>query len=259
MIKELAKCLNKMSSIKINQDQIEEIIRFLDLTNLDDKAQWPEILKLCENANEHKVAAICILPQHIKKAKQLCETAATVINFPGGNQSIDLSLTQINTAIEDGADEIDFVWDYNRYLRGEAQSALDELSQCFQLCHDNNKLFKVILETGKLPNIDTIYKTSRDIIESGCDFLKTSTGKVEIGASLEAAFAMLMAIKDSNKAIGLKVSGGIKTAHQALQYATMTQDILGIDKLSKDKFRIGASSLIDELNASLVTNTNNNG
>ena len=129
---------------------------------------------------------------------------------------------------------------------------------CHTLCRQNNKPLKVILETGKLPNIDTIYQASRDIIESGCDFIKTSTGKVDVGASLEAAFAMLMAIKDSNQAIGLKVSGGIKTAHQALQYANMTQDILNIDKLSKERFRIGASSLIDELNANLTTDTNNN-
>lgn len=105
---------------------------------------------------------------------------------------------------------------------------------------------KIILETGALPDIKTIYDLSRDVLSIGCDFLKTSTGKIDKGASLPALLSILTAIKDSNKKCGVKVSGGIKVPQQAHQYAYLAELIMA-RKIENDWFRIGASSLLEEL------------
>jgi deoxyribose-phosphate aldolase len=143
-------------------------------------------------------------------------------------------------------DEIDYVFDYKDYLAGDKKRSLVNCEQNYQLCKEHGVKFKVILETGALPSISSIYQLSREVIETGCDFIKTSTGKIKTGATPEATFAMLMAIKDSETDCGLKISGGVRKKSQALEYINLAEKVLN-RRVNNQWFRIGASSLIDEL------------
>lgn len=252
MINELVALLNLISQVKLTQADLNAAKHLIDLTNLEQDSQWADIHRLCDKANKHQVAAICVYPKHITQACQLFNTVATVVNFPTGSQSPKEVLQAIDDAVTLGAKEIDCVFDYPNYLSGNKQQALSDLKSFYVRCQEKNIKFKVILETGKFESIEQIYQVSIDVIEAGCDFIKTSTGKIDIGASLEAAFAMLAAIRDAKSNTGIKLSGGIKTSFQAIQYMTLTQQVLELDQLTPDRFRIGASSLLDDIVDSLV-------
>ena len=171
-------------------------------------------------------------------------TLATVVNFPSGNESHDNVLHSIKDAITlHKADEIDYVFPYQTYLAGDTEIALSNCASAYQQSKQQGAIFKVILETGALPSLDIIYQLSVNIIENGCDFLKTSTGKIATGATLPAAFAMLKAIVDTKIPCGIKLSGGIKTQEQAHQYMRLAQDMTGL-KLNKHWFRLGTSTMV---------------
>lgn len=171
---------------------------------------------------------------------------ATVINFPHGSEELTISLESIEKAIELGASEIDYVFPYQMFLQGQKQKALNQCHAIAQLCKKNELILKIILETGSFPDIKTIYNASNELIESGCDFIKTSTGKISTGASLSAAFAILSAIRDTGTSCGIKVSGGIRKPQQAYNYAILAELMIG-KQINKNWFRIGASSLLEEL------------
>ena len=132
------------------------------------------------------------------------------------------------------------------YLAGNQDLALSNCHEIYQLCKQHKLTFKVILETGALPSVESIYDLSVAIIDKGCDFLKTSTGKITTGASIPAAFSILAAIVDHDAPCGIKVSGGIKTIEQAFNYMRLAQSMLD-RKLDSSWFRLGASSLLDVL------------
>ncbi|KTD20807.1 deoxyribose-phosphate aldolase [Legionella lansingensis] len=223
-------------------------ISLIDLTLLNEAATAQTIQSLKHKARTHHVAAICVLPQHI----QLLAPAepikvATVVNFPTGNATTREVLSEIdeitaNTII----DEIDYVFPYQSYLAGKQAFALSQCQQVYSHCKKHELTFKVILETGALPNLDCIYQLSSEVIMNGCDFLKTSTGKISKGASPAAAFAMLKAIHDSKRPCGFKVSGGIRQPAQACTYICLAKQMLHRE-LDPSWFRIGASSLLDAL------------
>lgn len=172
---------------------------------------------------------------------------ATVVNFPEGDQSTQHVLTAVDNILSTNlADEIDYVFPHQFYLEGEQKEALKQCQQTHQLCKQAGITFKVILETGALPSLAFIYQLSMAVIGEGCDFLKTSTGKIAQGATFSAAFAILKAIKDSKATCGLKVSGGIKKPEQALTYMALAKQMFDREP-DKSWFRIGASSLLDEL------------
>jgi Deoxyribose-phosphate aldolase len=152
-------------------------------------------------------------------------------------------------AVNDGADEIDIVFNCGLFFDDSIQELCEEIQELKMSCRDAH--LKVILETGLLKTAANIKKASVLSMYSGADFLKTSTGKGYPGASLEAAYVMCEAIKEYNKLhnrkIGLKVSGGIRTAEEAVQYYTLVKEMLGEEWLSPEYFRIGASSLAGNL------------
>lgn len=220
------------------------IYPLIDLTRLDEQAIASDIEALVAKAQQEQVAAICVYPQHLEWVPEIAPIQrATVVNFPGGDRVHDQVLMHIEHAIEkQHADEIDYVFAYSTYLAGQTSHALAWCHEAHQLCKQHGRMFKVILETGAVQSIDKIYQLSCEVIEKGCDMLKTSTGKTPVGASLQAAFAMLTAIKDSQNNTGIKVSGGVRTFAQASAYIHLAERMLE-QSVDKTWFRIGASQL----------------
>lgn len=234
----------------------QHLLSLVDLTSLNESDTQDIIAALCKNAvtfNGH-VAAVCVYPVFVKQAKQLLATTAvkiaTVVNFPEGAVPLQETKQAIQQAIADGADEIDVVFPYPLYLAGNKQDAYDYIHQCKKICGDHIAL-KVILETGVLAEDAVIAEASEAVCRAGADFLKTSTGKVNVGATIEAATVMLRVIQkmtaELKRPIGLKVSGGIRTIPDALQYVELASAIFGASWVTPANFRIGASRLIEHL------------
>lgn len=225
-----------------------ELIPLLDLTLLSLDATKNDILTCVTKAAQHNAAAVCILPQHLKFIPTIVTVPrATVVNFPTGNEPHEHVLRDIKDAVlHHRLDEIDYVFPYQAYLAGDKPYALSCCFEAYQLCQQHGLLFKVILETGALPSSDIIYQLSCEVINSGCDFIKTSTGKIHQGATLSAATAMLSAIIDSQMPCGIKLSGGVKTIDDALSFVDLAERMTG-RRIDKTWFRIGASSLLDEI------------
>lgn len=224
-----------------------DLIPLIDLTSLGEADTEADITRLCHNATTDfgPVAAVCVYPKFITLAKQLLTSTsikiATVANFPSGSDDINTTLNEVSAAIDSGADEIDIVLPYHALLKGDTNTVGTFLQQCRS--HTKNHTLKIILETGCLSETQ-IKEASRLAIAADVDFIKTSTGKVEVGATTAAAKIMLEQIKASGKIVGLKVSGGIRTPQQALEYAELAQTILGQGWVCPEHFRIGASSLL---------------
>lgn len=221
----------------------------IDLTLLDKNASREALTLLFEKASRYQVAAICVFPDALPKVDQSNTfKRATVVNFPQGQDPLEKTLEDIENIIScHNPDEIDYVFPWQKYLNGLNESALTHCQQAYALCKKKNNLtFKVILETGAWSSLQTMYQVSRELIDMGCDFLKTSTGKLTTGATPIAAFTILKAIKDSGLSCGLKVSGGIREPEQAFLYMNLANQVLE-QELDKSWFRIGASSLLDAL------------
>ena len=231
------------------------LISYIDLTSLGDSDTEPMINSLCEKAITPygPVAAVCIYPQFVKFAvTQLANTRvhiATVVNFPHGQDSSDKVVGDIKQAIAEGANEIDMVFPYSRFLSGDKNYATHLIQQCKAAC-GKKRLLKVILETGALESLEIIAEITRVAILAGADFVKTSTGKIPIGATLEAAATILLVMKalqpEVKHLLGFKVSGGVRELLQAAQYIYLANDIMGDNWVSSRIFRVGASQLLDK-------------
>jgi deoxyribose-phosphate aldolase len=228
----------------------QQLVSMIDLTSLNHDDSDEKIISLCQQAQTKigNVAAVCVYPQFVALAKQqLSNTTiaiATVVNFPDGDDDIKTVVADINNAIANGATEIDAVIPYQQ-LKTKHDQLIDEfVAQCKQACGDIT--LKAILETGELSNKE-ILQASRRAISGGADFLKTSTGKVAVNATLAATEIMLHAIKNSGKDIGLKASGGVRTVEQAKAYLEQARDIIGEKFIQPNTFRIGASGLLDAI------------
>ena len=232
-------------------DLRKKIFSLLDLTSLNANDNEDTIKDLCLKANHAPipVAAICIYPKFLKLAKEYlkCETThlATVINFPNGTNELAEVIHEIDFALNEGAQELDVVFPYQAFLAGEIKTVENFMLAVRQACP--NALLKVILETGAYPTAEKIYLASELCLAIGADFLKTSTGKIAQGASLEAAEVMLLAIKKQHHSAGLKISGGVRTTEQVMTYFALITELMGQDWISPQNFRIGASELYKNL------------
>ena len=230
----------------------KDIIPFLDFTSLNDsdsKQSICEFLAKVTSANV-AIAAVCVYPKFVALAKKILQGknifVATVVNFPNGNNDLQSVLAQTTYALQEGADEIDLVCNYKDYLsQKKSTSSIRLIQQVKNICQ--TKQLKVILETGELQSAALIQKASEDALLAGADFLKTSTGKTKQGANIIAVRTMLNVIKNSHKKRGLKISGGIKTYHQALNYILLIENMGLAKMLHPSTFRIGASSLLADL------------
>jgi len=247
------------------EDYAKQAISFMDLTSLTDTETTEDITTLCEQAKSAggNTAAICIFPRFIPHAKQTLAAlkaehvkVATVTNFPQGNNNISIALAETNAAIAYGADEVDLVFPYKALMAGDVSTGFDMVKTCKQACKKAGVLLKVIIESGELKSTELIRQASEICIEAGADFIKTSTGKVPVNATLSAADTMLTAIKQNNKAVGFKAAGGVKTVEDAAQYIDLAANILGTEWVNAQHFRFGASGLLSSLLTSLGHNAN---
>ncbi len=227
----------------------------LDLTDLADDCDAAAIERLCDRAVTRygPVAAVCIWPRFIAQARPLLAGTgvkiATVVNFPSGNEAPDQVEADIRAALADGADEIDLVLPYRALIEGRDGVARAMVARARATAPD--AVLKVILETGELRDPGLIEHASRLAISEGADFIKTSTGKVRLNATPEAARIMLEAIAGSGRPVGLKPAGGIRTVGDVAQYLALADEIMGSGWASPERFRIGASGVLDVILATL--------
>ena len=244
------------------QKSAKEAIGLMDLTTLNDDDTDIKVISLCHQAKTAvgNTAAICIYPRFIPVAhKTLREQGtadikiATVTNFPHGNDDIEIAVAETRASIAYGADEVDVVFPYKALIDGNESVGYELVKACKEVCGDT--LLKVIIESGELKTPERIKRASEIAIEAGADFIKTSTGKVPVNATLEAAEVMLNVIKEKNPNIGFKAAGGVKDAQTAKAYLDLAREILGEDWVSPEHFRFGASSLLKNLLAELDLGT----
>jgi len=194
------------------------------------------------------VAAVCVFGQFVTQAKKRLITSdilvASVANFPHGTQSITTTGQEIENLLTAGADEIDVVIDYRGFIQGNKQRIYQLVKMCKSIMP--SQTLKVILETGELTKAQIDY-ASQAAMDAGANFLKTSTGKAPINATLDAADTMLQAIATYHPQVGFKAAGGVKTPAQAQAYKNLAIKYLGADWVNPQHFRIGASSLLDNL------------
>ncbi len=175
---------------------------------------------------------------------------ACVTNFPAGAPDVAAAAGETRDAVARGAHEVDVVLPYTAWLAGDRGRAVDLVAACHEACGDAVRL-KVILETGRLATPENIAAAAADVIAGGADFIKTSTGKIDISATLEAAAAMLRTIRSADRPVGLKVAGGIRAVADAGAYMAQADAMMGADWLSPATFRIGASGLLNDIAATL--------
>ena len=233
------------------------ILSMLDLTNLDDMCTDDKVVELCRRAvNEHgHVAAVCVWPRFVALAKHELTGSgvkvATVVNFPHGGTDIDEVVSLTSSALADGADEIDVVAPYRCLLAGDADSYC-ALLRAVRAAVVTPAHLKVILETGELVEPDLIERASRLAVECGADFIKTSTGKTRVSATVEAAAVMLRVIRETDRPVGIKPSGGIRAVVEAARYLELAEAIMGPAWVTPERFRFGASGLLDAVEHELA-------
>ena len=196
------------------------------------------------------VAAVCVYPELVGVAARTLagsgiRVASVAGAFPHGQLPIALRVEEVRRAVGDGADEVDIVINRGLLLAGEENAVRDEVAAMKEACC--GRTLKVILETGELPSPTLIHRAAELAIAGGADFIKTSTGKIAAGATLEAAEVMLGVVfenvKTNKKTVGFKAAGGIRKPEEALAYAQLAQKIMGDEYVNNQTFRIGASSL----------------
>jgi deoxyribose-phosphate aldolase len=237
-------------------------ISMIDLTTLEGKDTRGKVVALCNKAIRPDpsdpavphVAAVCVYPAMIPFVKQALRgsgihIASVATGFPSGQTSTAIKLQETREAVAAGADEIDMVIDRGAFLSGDYQKVFDEIGDVKEACGPAH--LKVILETGELANYDQVRKASLIAMYAGADFIKTSTGKVTVNATLPVTLVMLEAIRDfhhaTGKKIGMKPAGGISNAKLALSYLVVLYETLGADWMTPDMFRFGASSLLNDI------------
>jgi len=241
-----------------NPDRLlaQRLLGLLDLTSLGDDDTPARIRALCGAARGAPVApaAVCVYPEHVTTAHAaLVGTGvkvATVVNFPDGGSDPQRVARETRRALAAGADEIDLVLAWRALQAGDAAAARAGVEACRAACGEGVTL-KLILETGELGSPELIRQASLLGLDAGADFLKTSTGKVAVNASLDAAQIMLAAIAERGGRCGFKAAGGIRTPADALGYLQLAEDMLGAGWTTPERFRIGASALFDALLAAL--------
>jgi deoxyribose-phosphate aldolase len=242
---------------------LDAAISMIDLTTLEGQDTPGKVRALCAKAKRPdpadptapQVAAVCVYPDlaHVAAAELNgtgIHVASVATAFPSGRSGVDVKLADARYAIAAGADEVDMVIDRGAFLTGDYQLVYDEIAAVREVCAGAAHL-KVILETGELVTLDNVRRASWLAMLAGADFIKTSTGKVTPAATLPVTLVMLEAVRDFREArgrqVGVKPAGGIRTAKDAIRYLVLVNETAGEDWLDPRWFRLGASSLLNDL------------
>jgi len=245
-----------------NAEVLKQLLSTVELTTLKVTDSQESVLRFTENVNrfadEHPelppLATICVYPNFAKIVSESLEAdgvkvACVVGGFPSSQTFIEIKTAETALAVHDGADECDMVLSVGTFQSGDYETCADEIAEIKAAC--NEKPLKVILETGALKTAEAIKKASILSMYAGTDFIKTSTGKIEVAATLEAAYVMCSAIKEyhalTGQYIGFKAAGGIKTTAEAIDFYTVVRELLGEDYIKQGLFRIGTSRLANLL------------
>jgi deoxyribose-phosphate aldolase len=237
-------------------------IRCMDLTTLEGSDTPGKVTALCAKGIRPKpgdatipsVAAICIYPARISDAVEhlrgsQVKVASVATAFPSGQSFTSIKITETEDAVRAGAQEIDMVIDRGAFLAGDYQRVYDEIVAVKEAC--GRAHLKVILETGELGTYDAVRRASILAMAAGADFIKTSTGKVQPAATLPVSLVMMEAIRDfvreTGRPVGFKAAGGIRTSKQAIAYLVLLYETLGADWMTPDRFRLGASTLLNDV------------
>jgi deoxyribose-phosphate aldolase len=241
---------------------LELAIRMMDLTTLEGADTPGKIAALASKAirpdpsdpNIPSVAALCVYPnlvpyalEHLRGSGVKVASVATA--FPSGQTPLDVKVREVEEVVAMGAHEVDMVIDRGAFLSGRYAKVYDEIVRVKEACGDAH--LKVILEVAELGTYDNVRRASLLAIAGGADFVKTSTGKLASAATLPVALVMLEAIRDvyeeTGRMVGMKPAGGIRHAKQAVQYLVQLHETLGVEWLTPDLYRLGASSLLNDV------------
>ncbi|MFF5079732.1 deoxyribose-phosphate aldolase [Actinoplanes sp. NPDC000266] len=241
---------------------IDLAIRMVDLTTLEGADTPGKVRALSAKALRPDpsdpacppVAAVCVYPAMVPFAAEVLagsgvHLASVATAFPSGQAPLDVKLADTRDAVAAGADEIDMVISRGAFLAGDYGKVFDEIVAVKEACGAAH--LKVILETGELATYDNVRRASWLAMLAGADFIKTSTGKVPVAATLPVTLIMLEAVRDfrarHGRQVGVKPAGGIRTTKDAIKYLVMINETVGDDWLDPDWFRFGASSLLNDL------------
>ena len=238
------------------------IVSMCDLTTLEGEDTEGKISQMAAKAIKPdpsdksipSVAAVCVYPSLVGPIKEKVmhsnvKVASVSSYFPSGQVPMESKLLDTKYAIESGADEIDIVINRKAFLEGDYRKVYDEIVALKELCGDVH--LKTIIEVGDLKTYENIRKASLISLAAGSDFIKTSTGKLSVGSSRQACYVMAKAVLDfyhmTGIKAGIKVAGGIRDAKDAIRYLVIVNEEMGVDWLSPEMFRFGASSLLDDV------------
>jgi deoxyribose-phosphate aldolase len=238
---------------------IDMAITMIDLTTLEGQDTPGKVRAMCAKARQPgygapPVAAVCIYPDLVPEAVagvagSTVLVASVATSFPSGRAALDVKLADVKSAVAAGADEVDMVIDRGAFLTGRYGLVYEEITAVRAACGDAH--LKVILETGELSTLDNVRRASWLAMLAGADFIKTSTGKVTPAATLPVTLVMLEAVRDyldfADRRVGVKPAGGIRTEKDAIRYLVLVNETVGEDWLNPRYFRIGASSLLNDL------------
>jgi deoxyribose-phosphate aldolase len=241
---------------------LELAIRCCDLTTLEGQDTPGKVAALCSkairpdptDATIPSVAAVCVYPNLVPVAKERLagsgvKVASVATAFPSGQSPLDVKLRDVEEAVRFGADEIDMVIDRGAFLSGRYAQVYDEVCRVKEACGEAH--LKVILEVSELGTYDNVRRASLLAMAAGADFIKTSTGKLPGAATLPVHLVMLEAIRDvydeTGRRVGMKPAGGIRASKNAIQYLVQVHETLGPDWLTPDLYRLGASSLLNDI------------
>ncbi len=238
-------------------------IRCMDLTTLEGADTPGKVAALSSkairpdptDASIPSVAAVCVYPNLVPIALERTrgtgvKVASVATAFPSGQAPLEVKLAEVRDVVAMGAHEVDMVIDRGAFLSGNYAKVYDEIVRTKELCAGKAHV-KVILETGELGTYDNVRRASLLAIAGGADFIKTSTGKAATNATLPVALCMLEVIRDvheeTGRVVGMKVAGGIRQSKQAVQYLVQVHETLGPAWLTPDRYRIGASTLLNDV------------
>lgn len=263
--------VEKLLAEHLDENRSESVYSFMfnciDLTTLNSTDSERSVAAFTRRVNDFEenypqypnVAAICVYSNFASVVRQTLEVSEVNIavcsaNFPSSQAHLEVKCAETALAVADGADEVDIVFNLGYFADGAYEDLCDEIAEIKEAA--GSARLKVILETGALKTAENIRAASILSMYSGADFIKTSTGKIYPGASLEAAWVMCQCIKEYYERhgimVGFKVSGGVRTTEDALKYYTIVKEVLGEKWLTNEYFRIGASSLANNLFADIT-------